>query len=124
MSSITVEDRMVDGPQADRDRRRAERASLVVRVEYSTIGEFFFEFSRDINQGGLFIETARPLPLDSELTLRFNLPGGDSTIETVGRVVRTSAGDDGDPPGMGLEFDQLRDEDRIRIDQLVQNLRK
>lgn len=123
MSSITVEDRMTTGSQADLERRRAERASLVVRVEYSTIDEFFFEFSRDINQGGLFIETTQPLALDSEVTLRFNLPGGDSTIETVGRVVRTSAGDEGDPPGMGVEFDQLRDEDRVRIDQLVRTLR-
>ena len=123
MSSITVEDRIVEALQTDRDRRKAERAELVVRVEYSTIDEFFSEFSRDINQGGLFIETARPLPLDSEVTLRFNLPGGRSAIETVGRVVRTSAGDAGDPPGMGLEFDQLADDDRIRIDQLVRTLR-
>ena len=123
MSSITVEDRIVEALQTDRDRRKAERAELVVRVEYSTIDEFFSEFSRDINQGGLFIETARPLPLDSEVTLRFNLPGGRSAIETVGRVVRTSEGDEGNPPGMGLEFDQLADDDRIRIDQLVRTLR-
>ncbi|MFP6638925.1 MAG: TIGR02266 family protein [Myxococcota bacterium] len=123
MSSITVEDRIVEALQTDRDRRKAERAELVVRVEYSTIDEFFSEFSRDINQGGLFIETVRPLPLDSEVTMRFNLPGGHSPIETVGRVVRTSEGDEGDPPGMGLEFDQLADDDRIRIDQLVRTLR-
>lgn len=123
MSTITVEQRAVEALKAGSDRRQAERAALVVRVEYSTIDEFFSEFTRDINESGLFIETLRPLPLGSEVTLRFNLPGGDSPIETVGRVVRASAGDADDPPGMGLEFDRLGGEDRVRIDQLVRTLR-
>ena len=123
MASFILEGQQLEQTRIDLERRKTERTQLVVRVEYSTVDEFFSEFSRDINQGGLFIETSRPLSLGSEVMMRFNLPGGDQTIETVGHVVRISLGDHEEPPGMGLEFEQLHDDDRVRIDQLVRTLR-
>ena len=55
--------------------------------------------------------------------MQFNLPGCDEPIRTVGRVVRVSSGDDSDPPGMGIDFDELEAADRSRIDQLIRTLR-
>jgi uncharacterized protein (TIGR02266 family) len=103
------------------ERRRAQRAELIVRVDYATVDEIFTEFTRDINAGGLFIETDKPCPTGTEVAMHFSLPGGEA-IETVGRVVRTSVGDDG-PPGMGIEFDELDAGARVRIDELVRSLR-
>ncbi|MCH2184614.1 TIGR02266 family protein [Myxococcota bacterium] len=123
MASVILEGPDSEPTHLESERRKAERIQLVVRVEYSTIDDFFSEFSRDINQGGLFIETSRPLSLGSEVMMRFNLPGGDDVIETVGHVVRISHGDGQEPPGMGLEFEKLRNDDRIRIDRLVRMLR-
>lgn len=123
MASVTLEGRDSEPTHSERERRKAKRTQLVVRVEYSTIDDFFSEFSRDINQGGLFIETTRPLSLGAEVMMRFSLPGGDEAIETVGHVVRISLGDREEPPGMGLEFEKLRDDDRGRIDELVRMLR-
>jgi type IV pilus assembly protein PilZ len=123
MASVTLENRESEPTHIECERRNTERAQLVVRVEYSTIDDFFSEFSRDINQGGLFIETSQPLSLGAEVMMRFNLPGGDEVIETVGHVVRISLGDREEPPGMGLEFEKLRADDRVRIDQLVRMLR-
>jgi uncharacterized protein (TIGR02266 family) len=123
MASVTLEGRESEPTHIEHERRKAERTQLVVRVEYSTIDDFFSEFSRDINQGGLFIETTRPLSLGAEVMMRFSLPGGDEAIETVGHVVRISLGDREEPPGMGLEFEKLRDDDRGRIDELVRMLR-
>lgn len=123
MSSIIVEERAGATLTVVSNRRKADRAPLVVRVEYSTVDEFFSEFTRDVNEGGLFIETAQPLSQGSEVTMRFNLPGGDGVIETQGSVVRISPGDENNPPGMGVEFERLTDVQRSVINQLVRTLR-
>jgi len=123
MSKVTVQDAASAEAEDTSDRRRSARADLIVRVDYATIDEIFSEFTRDINEGGLFIETEKPKSIGTEVTLRFNLPGGNDGIETIGRVVRISSGDELSPPGMGIEFDDLTDEDRTRINDLIRSLR-
>ena len=59
MAQVSMEATVADSVTAN-DRRRSDREAFVVRVTYSTIDELFSEFTRDINQGGLFIETDRP----------------------------------------------------------------
>lgn len=117
----TVAPPPVDAP---RDRRRATRSSLTVRIDYATVDEIFSEFTRDINEGGLFIETEKPHLPGTEVSMQFHLPGSDEVVETVGRVVRISRGDDGGAaPGMGIEFDELHPDDRKKIDRIVRALR-
>ena len=105
------------------ERRRSDRAGLIVRVDYSTIDELFSEFTRDINEGGLFIETEKPRPTGTEVSLHFNLPGSEESVKTTGIVVRVSDGSEGDVPGMGIEFEELPPEARGRINQLIRALR-
>jgi uncharacterized protein (TIGR02266 family) len=105
------------------DRRRAKRSALTVRIDYATVDEIFSEFTRDINEGGLFIETEKPHLPGTEVSMQFHLPGSDEVVETVGRVVRVSGGGTGMAPGMGIEFDELHPEDRRKIDQIVRALR-
>ena len=105
------------------DRRRSDRASLTVRIDYSTVDEMFSEFTRDINEGGLFIETDKPHEPGTEVSMQFNLPGSDFALKTVGRVVRVTPSASGRPGGMGIEFDELTPDDRTKIDQIVRALR-
>lgn len=105
------------------ERRRSERAEFTVRVDYSTIDELFSEFTRDINEGGLFIETEKLKPAGTEVTMVFNLPGSAEVVQTVGRVVRISSGDEFSPPGMGIEFDDISSGDRDKINDLIRALR-
>lgn len=105
------------------DRRRARRSALTVRIDYATVDEIFSEFTRDINEGGLFIETEKPHQPGTEVSMQFHLPGGEEVVETVGRVVRVSPGSAGTPPGMGIEFDELTPDDRRKIDRIVRALR-
>ena len=109
--------------EPERDRRRARRSGLTVRIDYATVDEIFSEFTRDINEGGLFIETEKPHLPGTEVSMQFHLPGSDEIVETIGRVVRVSPGGAGVPPGMGIEFDELNPEDRKRIDRIVRALR-
>jgi uncharacterized protein (TIGR02266 family) len=106
------------------ERRRSPRAPVVVRVEYATIDALFSEFTSNINEGGLFIETDTPADLDSAVHLFFKLPGDDEPLKVAGRVVRVD-GDGGEgPPGMGIEFEHLEARDRERINGIVQQLRR
>ena len=105
------------------DRRRSDRIDLVVRVEYKTVDELFTEFARNINEGGLFVETDSPPELGSPIALHFRVPGSEDPIQVMGRVVRVTPGDLDDPPGMGIEFEDLDKRSRDEINDLVRNLR-
>ena len=105
------------------ERRRSERTPVVVRIEYETVDALFSEFTRNINEGGVFIETDTPAPLDSVVQLQFQLPGSRNPLKVNGRVVRMALEEEHEPPGMGLEFEDLTEQDRTHIDALVQQLR-
>ena len=105
------------------ERRRAERAPVVVRIEYSTVDALFSDFTRNINEGGIFVETDEPIPLDEKVELKLRLPGSNEFVHVTGRVVRiepttaTSAG------GIAIEFEQLDANARELINGAVRRLR-
>ena len=105
------------------ERRRSERAPVTVRVDYSTVDAMFSEFTRNINEGGLFIESETPLAPDEQVQLHFRLPGVEELFKVSGRVawVREPGGDE--PAGMGVEFENLDAQARGRIDEIIQGLR-
>jgi type IV pilus assembly protein PilZ len=105
------------------DRRKNRRAGLVVRVDYYTVDELFSEFAHNINEGGLFVETDSPREPGTTVDLQFQLPGDDDPVRVKGTVVHVSQGEGGDPPGMGIEFEDLDAPTRQRINGLVRNLR-
>jgi type IV pilus assembly protein PilZ len=106
------------------ERRKTERVGLVVRVTYQSVDELFSEFARNINEGGIFIETDSPQPVGSEVTLQFKLPGSEELVEVSGTVVRITDGSDSeDSPGMGIEFGNLNTGARQRINELIRQLR-
>jgi uncharacterized protein (TIGR02266 family) len=105
------------------ERRRAPRAPVVVRIEYETVDALFSEFTRNINEGGVFIETDAPAELESHVQLLFKLPGDEEAVKVAGRVVRIARGDADEAPGMAVEFEGLDGRDRERINRLVMGLR-
>lgn len=103
--------------QTFEDRRQTTRAPVTVRIEYETVDSLFSEFTRNINEGGVFIETEKPLGLDEQVQLQFHLPAGAEPVKVSGRVVRV------EQTGMGIEFDELDRAARERINRLVVQLR-
>ncbi len=110
-----------EGPMLDR--RKSRRTDLVVRVDYQTVDELFSDFARNINEGGLFVETATLHPLGTVVDLQFRLPGCDEPVQITGSVVRISDGEGGGAPGLGIEFENLDGPTRQRINSLVRKLR-
>jgi uncharacterized protein (TIGR02266 family) len=105
------------------ERRRSARTPIVVRIEYATVDALFSDFTSNINEGGVFIETDAPAPLECVVHLRFRLPGTREALRVSGRVAQIATEPDGKPSGMGIEFDSLTAADRARINALVQRLR-
>lgn len=109
--------------EAKVERRHSPRAPLMVRIAYSTIDALFSEFTRNVNEGGLFIETDNPPPTDTRVALQFKLPGADAPIQARGRVAWVQqSGEDG-PAGMGVEFENLGQDAHALIDELVRGLK-
>jgi type IV pilus assembly protein PilZ len=115
--------RLREDRQGARNRRRSDRIELMVRVDYKTVDELFSEFARNINEGGMFVETETPPEPGAAVALQFRIPGSAEPIAVMGRVVRTSAGDRDEPPGMGIEFENLDAQSRALVNQLVRSLR-
>lgn len=105
------------------ERRRSDRVDLLVRVEYKTIDELFSEFARNINEGGLFVETEQPPEIGSPISLQFRIPGAPEPIAAEGRVMRVTDGLGDEPPGMGIQFERLSDHAQDIINELVRGLR-
>ncbi len=93
-------------------RRKHARARLVAQVECPQCVEL--AVSRDVSEGGMFIETRRPLPVDTEIYLRFNLDDGGPCVGAVAEVVYEVPG-----LGMGIQFISLSPEDALRIREYV-----
>jgi len=115
---------MSRGPNFEgEDRRRDTRVGLKIPVDYSSVDDFFSEFSANINEGGVFVEMEKSVELDTEVQLQFQLPGEREPIRVEGRVAWTSRGTDEHAAGVGIEFQNLPAEMREAIDRVVRRLR-
>jgi c-di-GMP-binding flagellar brake protein YcgR len=90
------------------NRRRYSRAPLATQVYCQEC--MSLAFSRDVSLGGMFIETGNPLPVGSEVSLRFHLDDGGPIVVTAAEVKYSVQ-----KLGMGVEFVELPPADRKRI---------
>lgn len=67
-------------------------------------------FSRDLCEGGMFIETRQPLEVGSQLHVRFNLEDQGPIVVASAKVCYVVQ-----KLGMGVEFVELVPDDRTRI---------
>lgn len=70
---------------------------------------FLLEYTTDLSEGGVLIQTSRPLPIGSRVSLKFRLPNAIKLIELTGEVVWSHAYIPGQTdlnliPGMGVKF--------------------
>lgn len=102
------------------DRRQHPRKDIDIEIVYSSLDTFFYDYAVNISRGGMFIRTENPLHVGSNIKLRFSLPDSDRLIETRGKVVHTVSGKrrKSEPHGMGIMFEEIKDEDRDLIEAL------
>jgi uncharacterized protein (TIGR02266 family) len=101
--------------------RRLPRLPIKLEVEYRTAGAFLVSYSVNLSKGGIFVETAAPLPIGSQLALAFEVPGAGE-LEVSGVVAWVRQGSlDGLPDGMGIQFENLDERYGGLIDGLVRD---
>jgi Tfp pilus assembly protein PilZ len=96
---------------------RRLRVALVRSAVLSVDGREEQVLAVDLGLNGLFVERTPPLPDQTEVTLRFSLPGNTLVIEARGRVAwsRPAAQSPSRPAGLGIEFTHLAEEDVKRV---------
>lgn len=113
------------------EKRRTSRLPVSLEIHYSTPLDVFTRFSDNLNEGGLFIETAKPSPVGMAVEIEFYLPDDPKPIKTRGVVVWSTASKAQGPRqaqangkcGMGIEFEQINAADRERVNGFCKRLR-
>ena len=106
-------------PRVDR------RYRVRIRVDCHTRDMFVSNRVTNISRGGVFIESDRPLPIDSESDITLTLPDSERQIETRGRVIWTydmRKGSSHLVPGMGIKFVDMTSEDRSNLEDYIDKL--
>jgi uncharacterized protein (TIGR02266 family) len=101
---------------SDGEHRASKRISLQVELHLASDSHFFSGLSGDISEGGVFVSTYRALAQGSLVDLEFSLPGNEQPLHARGEVRwHRDATPQGPPPGVGISFDELSDDDRKAI---------
>jgi uncharacterized protein (TIGR02266 family) len=110
---------------ARENKRRAARLHNAIPVAYKSVGTFLSDWATNISRGGLFINSRKPLPVGTPVTILIQLPGARFPCELAGRVTRVIEFDNRSNlvPGMGIEFTRVDEEKRREIDRFVERLR-
>jgi len=104
------------------EKRKFPRAPLRVSADCLQGEVAFQQYTVDVSQIGVFIDTPEPLPVGTELTVKFGLPRHGAHVLVKGKVVRTvppSQAPEGVRTGMGVRFTNLSSEDSERIKAFV-----
>jgi len=86
----------------DDEKRRADRESITLFVEYEGADDLLGDYTENLSSGGTFVATSRQLPLDTNIHLVLSFPGLLEPISIEG-VVRHHRSE-GDVQGAGIEF--------------------
>ncbi len=95
-------------------------ARVTVNREFRTLDQFIIEYVQNISKSGVFIKSEDPLPVNTEVNLRFTVIMDElETIEGLGKVVRVVPPGGDDTPGMGVIFTRLTSYSAKLIEKLL-----
>jgi len=93
---------------------------VTVNHEFRDVDQFIVEYVQNISKSGVFIKSKNPLPVGTEVNLKFTVIMDDlETIEGVGRVVWNAPVGSKDSPGMGVVFTELSSYSKELINHLL-----
>lgn len=104
---------------AEQFRRTDPRYDRRLEVEAVAQERRFVGHTKNISLGGMFIETAEPLPVGTTVQVRFRVPTQPETIE-VGAEVRWVERNAAGQSGIGVRFHGLRARDVWALNRFFQ----
>jgi len=102
-------------PAEVEEHRVTPRTSLAVELHMASDSHFFSGLSGDISEGGVFVSTYRDLATGTPVDLEFSLPGSERVVRASGCVKWHRSSSPDAPPGVGIAFDDLAEDDRANI---------
>ena len=108
------------------EKRTSPRIETNIDIMFRESGAFIKSYMLNVSNGGLFLKTENPLPIDSLVTLRIKLPGETEVMEVQGCVVWSNPKfkNNAFPAGMGIQFNKMKPDDRKKIDEFVEKYKK
>jgi hypothetical protein len=101
---------------SDREPHKQRDTRLTLNKEFESFDEFIREYVTNISKSGAFVKRADPLPVGTEVDLKFTVIMDDfEMIEGVGKVVRVQD----DPPGMGVVFTKISQYSQHLLERLL-----
>ena len=114
MSDDDLKDTASAAPPRVAANRKHDRVVYNVRVTFAGMGLVFPGAVENISEGGAFVVTDDPLPIDTRLS--FALAIGDKTVSVEGIVVWNRAGTmPGRAAGMGVRFENVDEATQAHI---------
>jgi len=105
-------------PHAHPDRQFPRiQLALTVHLRFQSVDQVMESNTVDISEGGVFIRMEAPRAEGTVIRLRLDV--GAETLEIDGVVVRCVRPGEGEPPGIGVLFTDIRPEDRVRVQALI-----
>jgi uncharacterized protein (TIGR02266 family) len=106
------------------NKRRAARLHHEIPVAYRSVGSFLTDWATNIGQGGLFINTRKPLAVGTAVKILVQLPGASFPFQLEGRITRVAEYDNAANmvPGMAVEFTGMDEDKRREIESFVARL--
>ena len=89
---------------------------VTINKEFESYDAFISEYVTNISRTGVFVRSKTPLPIGTQVNLRFTVIMDDiETVEGIGEVMRVHD----DPPGMGVVFTELSSYSKGLIEKLL-----
>ncbi len=96
-----------------KDERKEERFSAALKITYNSYNEFITEYTKDVSNGGMLINTKRYHEINDIVDLSLTIPGLDTPIKIRGEVVRVRIHNVKDEDaGIGIKFIDIDSESR------------
>ena len=100
---------------SDEEQKRRD-ARVTINKDFESVDEFIREYVTNISKTGAFVKRADPLPVGTEIDLKFTVIMDEvETVEGVGKVVRVQH----DPPGMGVVFTRVSQYSQHLLERLL-----
>ena len=100
------------------ERRSAPRKHFLTMITYATLDRAYNDFTRDISEGGVFIETHMPFSIGQSLSMTFPVPNLHRHLKLSGEIVRL------DENGVGVQFKLTTKQQEEVVATLMQLIRQ
>jgi len=102
--------------------RRHRRVTIAAEVHLESDSNLYAGITNNVSQGGVFVATSKLLAKGTVLDLEFSIPDAGPPIRTtaVVRWLREDLDDIEGPPGMGVQFVELADRTRNRLERFIE----